>query len=510
MLNVGSASDAIVEQIRRDAGAWTPDQLRDLLAVGRRQRPADYDSTIKGIAQRYAGDQQSIVRHALEKAYPRTGSTMPIDPVNWMRFFARQDSGVYQSPAKRELVDDAGQPLPADDPRAMALAEAVDDVRLDVLMPEAERRAATGARAVVVVCGFRKIDAADEGECVGHLYWSHDVVTIGHPSAPDEDEALWFVAIRQATDHARDAADVWWVWSREWTEDERGQVQAWAPWTQRRVSEDGKTITASEVYEGRLPIAFLRTESPAGGFWPEPDRDCLINVDNLNVARSNRQHVVNMQAHAQAVYSGTMRETKELVGGPDSVIHVGSGEVLQYLTPSADHAAIEASASRDLQELGVSRGNSPDAYAVSPGAPQSGVSRIIANAPHDQRIAEQRPIFVDFEESELLPILLDLLARFSPTAPASFDGCHPQVTLGAIKTYEDDAGKTQRVLDLLAAKIIDEADARVMLGLSTDRAAAQAHIEQARTAQAPVDRLARVSVSGSPFTSLRETSATNG
>ena len=66
------------------------------------------------------------------------------------------------------------------------------------------------------------------------------------------------------------------------------------------------------------------------------------------------------------------------------------------------------------------------------------------------------------------------------------------------------------MLDLLAAKIIDEADARVMLGLSTDRAAAQAHIEQARTAQAPVDRLARVSVSGSPFASLRETSATNG
>ena len=167
----------------------------------------------------------------------------------------------------------------------------------------------------------------------------------------------------------------------------------------------------------------------------------------------------------------------------------------------------EASATRDLQELGVSRGNSPDAYAVTPGAPQSGVSRIIANAPHDQRIAEQRPIFADFEESEILPIVLDLLARFSPTAPASFEGCEPQITLGVAKSYEDDAAKTQRVLELLSAKIIDEADARVMLGLSADRNAALAHLEQSRGAMAPAARIANVSVSGSPFTSLRETSA---
>jgi hypothetical protein len=130
----------------------------------------------------------------------------------------------------------------------------------------------------------------------------------------------------------------------------------------------------------------------------------------------------------------------------------------------------------------VSRGNSPDAYVVEPGAPQSGVARLIANAPHDQRIAEQRPIFVDFERSELLPIVLDLLERFSPEAPASFEGCYPQVTLGPVRAYEDDAARTQRALDLLAAKIIDEADARVMLGLSATRAEAQAYLSSVAAA----------------------------
>jgi hypothetical protein len=217
--------------------------------------------------------------------------------------------------------------------------------------------------------------------------------------------------------------------------------------------------------------------------------------------------VINMQAHAQAVYSGTMRETSELVGGPDAVIHVGNGEVLQYLTPSADHAAIQISATRDLQELGVSRGNSPDAYAVEPGAPQSGVSRLIANAPHDQRISEMRPIFIDFEESELLPIVLDVLTHFSPEAPASFEGVYPVVTMGTAKVYEDDAAKTQRVLDLLSAKIIDEADARVMLGLSSSRDDALAYLAQKQAVAAPMTRLAGMVAGPSPFTSPRETSA---
>lgn len=510
MFNANSASDAIIEQIKQDSGAWSPEQLQALLEAGRRTRAPDFDSTVKGIAVRYAGDQQSVVRSALTKAYPRTGDKMPIDPVNWLRFFARQDCGVYQMPAKRELVDEEGVPLDVENERAKSFNDALSQIGIDVVMPECERRAATGARSVVVVVGFRRIGENDTGKAVAHIYWPHDVVTLAHPSAPDDPSALWFVALRQSGDRTAGAADVWWVWSREWTEDEAGTLVSFGKWSHRRVSEDTSKASASEVYEGRLPVAFLRTESTAGGFWPDPDRDILSNVDSLNVSRSNRQHVINLQAHSQLIYSGTMRETKELVVGPDAAVQIGSGEAIQYLTPSADHAAIEASASRDLSELGVARGNSPDAYSVEPGAPQSGVSRIIANAPHDQRIAEQRPIFVDFEQEQLLPIVLDVLALFSPTAPASFDGCYPVVTLGASKAYEDDAAKTQRVLDLKTAGIIDEADARVMLGLSADRTAALAYLEQKRATQAPADRLARVGVSGSPFSALRETSVTSG
>ena len=497
MLNANAASDALIDQIRDDAGVWGPEQLRDLLVIGRRQRAPDYDTVVRAIAVRYAGDQQAVVKDALKKRYPKTGDTLPVDPVNWLRFFARQDSGVYEVPPKRELLDEAGEPLPEDDPRAVAFADALDVIGADVMLPEMERRAATGARCVFVLLGYRL------GEPVAHVYWPHDVVTICHHSAPDDDRAMWFCAIRQAREQSEAASDVWWVWSREFSEADDGTV-TFGAWSHRRVSEDGKIATPSEVYEGLFPGAFLRTEAPQGGMWPEPDRDVVVNVDALNVARSNRQHVIDMQAHATTVYTGSLRETSELVGGPGSVVQIGASEAIQYLVPGADHAAIEASATRDLQELGVSRGNSPDAYAVEPGAPQSGVSRIIANAPHEQRIAEMRPIFRRFEEQRLWPILLDILARFDAEAPADFGAVTVRVTMSTGKTYEDDAAKVQRVLDLKAAGIIDDADARVMLGMDKDRASALAYLESIRTTAAP-----RVSLpgqlAGSPFTAPRET-----
>jgi hypothetical protein len=469
------SSDSIIEQIKNDAGVWQPRQLSALLEAGRKKRIPDFDTICKGIAQRYSGDQKAIVRDALKRSYPKTGEQMPVDPINWIRFFARQDSGVYSGGAKRYLIDDQKEPLDDDDPRAVSFGEALDQIGIDVLMPEVERRAQAGARSALVMCGFRQI--GEIGKCVAHLYWPQDVVCLAHESAPDDVDALWFVAIAQSSEQVKDASKVWWCWTREIKQTDDGRLTGFGPWTHRRVSEDGKVATASEIYKGRFPGAFLRIESPDGGFWPMPDKDISVNVDNLNIARSNRQHVINMQAHSLRVYKGSLRETKELVGGPDTVIQIDQAESLDDVPSGADHVAIKESATRDLQELGTSRGNSPDAYSVEPGVAQSGISRIIANAPHDQRIEEMRPVFKRFEERQLLPIIVELLELFSPKAPASFNGVKPVVQISNTKQYEDDTSKTQRVIDLRTANLIDDADARVLLGLSEDREDALAYLK---------------------------------
>ena len=133
MLFQSSASDAVIDQIQADAGVWKPEQLSALLSYGRRQRVADYDQTVRGLSQRYSGDQAAIVRHALVTAYPKTGHTLPVDPVGWLRFFTRQDAGVYTTEATRFLVDALGYlafwQWPVSRPRANArpVTVAVDE-----------------------------------------------------------------------------------------------------------------------------------------------------------------------------------------------------------------------------------------------------------------------------------------------------------------------------------------------------------------------------------------------
>jgi hypothetical protein len=426
---------------------------------------------------------------------------MPIDPVNWLRFFSAQDAGVYTSPTVRELVDENGDVVDEDDPSSVAFLDAVEQVGGDRLMAEVEQRCLTGAKAIAIVVGWRRLNPAKPGKLVATQYWGSDVFTIAHPIALNDPDALMVVGLRQARAAYETGADVWWVWSRPVTEGTDGPV--FGPWQHVVISEDGKHKSLPIPYDGMLPIVWCRSEDAVGSIWPDPDRDISANVDNLNVGRSNRQHVINMQAHAVMVYAGTMLEASTIVAAPDRPIKVMTGETISYLTAAADHDAILTSSTRDLEELGVSHGNSPDAYAVTPGEAQSGVSRMIANAPHDERVARLRPLFKQFEEQHLWPLVIDLINRHvdGVTIP---DSVYPRVTLGTAKTYETDADKITRVGELLALDLVDKAKAAVMVGLFADESEAKAHYDLQVGAPAIPGTL-----KGSPFASIRETTTTD-
>lgn len=502
MFSPNSESDALAALIASDAEALTEELLKDILSEGRRQRSATYDVDSKALATRYGGDQAAVLKQALAARYPNSWQRLPVDPVGWLAFFARQDSGVYNTPAVRDL----GEGVEDDDPRALAFAKALDDVAVDSLMLEAERRCATGTYASVIVLGYRQSDPMRPGKYVAHLYQPHDVVTVSHPSAPDDVDALVHVALRQARDGQQTASPVWWVWSRTVEERPDGTIARFGPWRHQRMSEDGKVATAPQEWPGRLPVAFLRTAWPAGGFWPEISRDTIANVDALNVSRANRQFVIETQAHAQLVVSGTTVDVAELPSGPDQPINLGAqaGATAQYLVPGADHEAIEASSRRDLAELGVAHGNSPDAYAVEPGPAESGVSRMIANIPHDQRIAEMRPTFQRFEEGQLLPIVVELINIYEPGVTIG-DDVQPRCMLQTSKPFETDAEKQDRVLALVTAGLVTKPKAAVMLGLYADESEAEEALGMAGPRLLPGS-----SLSGSPFTQRETTPNPDG
>ncbi len=447
------------------AKAATAAELRAVLDAGKAAKPLDYDVDVAGMAQRYRGDQQAIIAAKLLDRYPNAGK-MPISPVNWLAFFARSDAGVYVVDAERYLETLAKEDIPADDARALAFARALEDMGLATLMPELERRTLTGVKAAAVEIMWRKVDDADEGKPVGFMYWPSDIFVICHPSAPNDERAIMVCGLRQTPTSAAPGVHTWMIYSRSFEANPDGSVKAWGDWMWVRTRSDGEHPALPAKYPGkRLPVAFLRIEQADGGFWPCPEKDTIAQIDELNVGRSNEQHTVDLQGHGQGVYFGTLLEGDHLPMGPDRWVKAEPSARIESVNFNPLLEDMRASRSQSLREVAVSRSNNPDAYATTPTVAVSGVSRSIANLPHDKRVRELRPIFRRFEEQQLLPILLEVLEQFAPTSYApKFGDVVPRVVFGVPPDYEELDSKQRRLELDLKLGVISKARYAVLMG----------------------------------------------
>jgi hypothetical protein len=438
----------------------TAKELQVVLAAGQAAKPANYDADIKGLSQRYRGDQFDIVQRKIRERYPRAGP-MPVSPINWLAFFARSDAGVYVVDAERFL-----EKVAATERKAEAFKRACEDIGMLQLMPELERRVLTGVKAMVVHLGWQKVSDDDVGVPVGHMYWPSDVVVICHPSAPADDRAITVLGLRQTPTSAAQDCDTWWIWSRTCVENDDGSVKSWGRWQHVRITTDGKHTSLPVEYPGELlPVAILRIEQADGGFWPAPERDTITQVDELNLSRSNEQHTVDLQGHGQGVYSGTENEAADLPIGPDRWVRIGPSETLTTVDFNPKLEAMLASRQQSQREIAASRSNNPDAYATTPTVAISGVSRAIANLPHDRRIRELRPIFKRFEETRLLPILIEVLNLFAPDSYAPRMGVvQPRVVFGVAPDFEELDQKQRRLEMDLKIGVISQARYAVLMG----------------------------------------------
>lgn len=457
------------------AKAATAEELKALLEAGLRSKPLGYDRTVAGIAQRYSGDQVAIIKAALARRYPNAGD-MPINPANFVRFFARTDCGVYVSEADRFLEKD-GVALVDDDRHAKAFNRLVEDVGMSRLMPELEQRALTGAKAVAVELCWRKVDDEDEGRPVAQIYWTSDVIVLCHPTAPNDPRAIMVCALRQSPTSSAPGEHRWSIYSRKPYERPDGRVSKWGPWFHVVLCSDGShPAMPRELPNKRLPVLFLRTEQAVGGFWPVPEADVVAQSDELNMSRANEQHVVDLQGHGQGVYSGNSEEKKDLILGPDRLIQIGTGETITTIPFNPHLEDMRESRGRLLREVAVTRSANPDAMATTPTVAVSGVSRAIANLPHDQRVRELRPILKEFEERWFMPCLLEHADLFSsPTyAPTFGDDVAPRVVFGAAPDYEELDAKQRRLKEDRDDGIISDARYAVKMGHFDDIRAAVA------------------------------------
>lgn len=468
MLWTSDEQDRLLAIIRAGARQWTAKALDEVLETGRRKKPVGFDLHSAAVQQRYLGNQRQVVNEALAERYPSKARSMPCAPVNWLRHFAATDAGCYRQEPQRWLATPEGDRI-VDGDDVEAFAWACDESNLASVMPEAERRC-VAVNNVLMHVGFEAAVGEEDGAgrpCVS-LYWPHDVVAIMHPSRPTAWDALMVLAVRQASPDLVSGKQWWWVWSREPQEADDGTVMGWGPWLHVLISTGGdqKGQTAAPVaYAGeRLPFCLLQSAPPEGSWLVDQDRDIVHVVDELNVSRSNEQYVMDLQGHTQHVYQGTLDATKMAIG-PDRVANVLPGESLTTIDYNAKFLDMREGRKLSLRELAVSRRQSPDAYATEPGPPLSGVSRKIANAPHEARLDELRHLLVDFEEGQLLPTIVDVVNTFSTRSIDS--NLVPRMTPRTPPDFEDPEARQRRAQEALDAGWISPARAAVEAGWYT-------------------------------------------
>lgn len=446
-------------------GRVTPTGIASILEWGRRSKPLGYDAVVSGIAQRYRGDQKEIVRTALKERYPSTAKDMPVSPLNWLQFFARSDAGVYVGDADRWL-ERRGKRISQRDARAKVFSELVEKAALQTVAPEIERRALAAAKALAAEVSWSKVDETDDGVPTVTMFWTCDAFVICHPSTPADDRAIIACGLRRTPSTAPVGEHVWTIYSRGYTE-KAGRPTQWGKWREITVRTDGRVIHSTREHPGRLlPVVFLRLEQPDGGFWPVPESDVICQVDELNVSRSNEQHIVDMQAHAWGVYKGTEHTAEHLVLSPGRFARIGPNESIDVINPDPQIEEMLASRQQATQEIAMARSNNPDAYSTTKSAAVSGISRAVANIPHDKRIRELRPVLRRFEEQRLLPVLMEQADLYGPTEwpLLADDDVRARVEFAPPPDYEELDQKQRRLEIDLKLGVISMARYAVLMG----------------------------------------------
>jgi hypothetical protein len=448
--------------------------LELLLELARAQKPAGFDAHYSGAWRRYQGDQKDIVRAALESRFPFTWESMPILPINYLRFFAAQNVGFYRKPPARAVVDDNWN---VDSERTERLAELLRGANLDGWAPEMERRADALKQVFVMPRWHRQPGETVGGRLMLDVYSPSDVWTVIHHSDPGNLQMATGAILRIAQKGV-DHVEWFQVWVRQAEEDDAGNVVGFGPWRVHHLNERGEYLVApnddSTLYVDNagqplpLPLCQLRWHPTTGTIWADFDRDLVPYADALNVARSSKQGALDMQGFTPLFYAGNQHEKREIVMGPSVVNKIGIGE--SAFTVGLDPKTTERDSSRmqDLMELAVSQRNSPNAYAATAsGAPESGISRQLKERDHDALLDEVSHAVRLFEETQLLPACVRVHDAFSglpPIGPARF-----HVTPAPRAQFEDPEAKVRRLQMQVDAGVMTRAQMAVELGLFETR-----------------------------------------
>lgn len=466
-----SMSRAYMELVKQGARANHAQIVQAILDEGARWKPAGYDSNQRRRRDHYQGRGAYWVREKLKSLFPKSYDSIPILSYNWAKMHADIAAAVYDEQPQRQLIDDAGEVLPDDDARVIAFNDLLADSEIATQLPEAERRMQWTHTVVLSVRWRRAFDEATNGltgrVCLD-LHWPHDVWIVPHPSSPTDIRMALAVMVRVsgASGITSNEKDEWFeLWTRGSEEDELGNPVRFDPWMVSLVNRSGDGVFGANAvqYAGtRLPFLLLRLSSPEGCPWVDAGDDDVNLVEMLNVDLSDEAYIAHLQGHTDKVYRGSRFEASQMVGGPDKVIKIDTGEDLNALDYNPKLQELRTANQQRLKLWAMTKRHSQDAYTIDASAPQSGISRQIANEPQEKMRREQVVKLKAFEEQELLPTMVDVFNIFS--AEPSIEGVGYLMTPATPSSYEEPESTQRRALEAKDAGLITEARAAVEAG----------------------------------------------
>lgn len=436
-----------------------------LLAIAKGSKRVDFDRHQANLRELYEDRQEAQTRAELGRRFKDSAAEMPLEIVGIVKRVAEEDASPYRKPPIRTVLVDGKKPRvnppedvqakddETDDAQAVAKAEALAAVVKEAKLHSKMREA--GRRVVVSKVQFLRIGYQEEvpgragvkgstGSTVS-LYWPHLVHCVSHHSKPD-DILSAFLLIAESV--GPDGGTWFEVWRREYVEDENRRLVSFGPWRAEMIPEvksDDDKRSAYWLFEEyplpTLPWLALYDGMPVGSLYVDEGRDLVRTQLNLNALHSDHLFSMDLHAHPRVVIASTKvkKEGGDVAIGPNRALLVETGDSATTLPGDISDSPMQTSSKR-IRQLAIQRRHAAHRYDDESSATVlSGKARELEDQPAREAADERAEGYKEFEESLLLPVLVEVSDYWGRTGIA-----RPARTKGA-PNPERDAGVEFRV-----------------------------------------------------------------
>jgi hypothetical protein len=478
--------------------------LQALITAAKSSFLPGWEETQNEIRRQYEGHILESVSATMQRRYPATAHRMPLAPFNLAAAIAEKSASVYEQGCRREILNVDGE-TEEGTPAADDFAGMITGAKLDVTMPEAERRAVL-AKTIFLHVRSDSVEAMATGRpprTVVDIFWPQDVLVVPHPMAPTVLQASLALLVRVAGPGGSGPGITTYVhWRRDvvvgdggivglgsWRADlithERRSRATFAGLGPAMIDETVSVRPLWDPYPLKLlPFVAMHRGIPSGSPYLDSNRNLPHVLNNLNATFMSTIHIVDQSTAPIWVHKTNEPQPKNVVLAPGAKANIRLGEELTSEQQNAQLLEVRNTNKDLLETLALTMRVSSDTFvAEASGIPSSGTALRIKNIPQEKARHEDIARYMPMEEEELLPVMVEVHDHFRGTSIGGIDRKYRCVP-NDLPNYESAAEKQTRIIEAEAQDWISTARAAVEAGYYETEKEAEASIAKLKEERA--------------------------